>query len=69
MINYKKVEVKNEFEHVDVVCYKLTKHMVHTFLIAYMCASSAQSISNALYCYYRDDGINPECLFVSYKFM
>lgn len=56
------------FVNVDNFCYKLTKLMVQTILIVYAIISIVQAILNVLYCYYRDNDIDPQCLFMPYKF-
>lgn len=42
--------------------------MVNSLLISYMMLSIVQGILNGAYCYFRDDGIDPQCLYAPYKF-
>lgn len=59
------------FRRVDDVCHKLTRILVQGVVTVYIILSIVQGILNLLYCYYRNDnfdGIDPECLYVPYKF-
>lgn len=56
------------FKPIDHLCHKITHRMVYTMLIIYTILSIVQGISNGIYCYVRDDRIDPYCLYAPYKF-
>lgn len=56
------------FEPVDRLCHNITQLMVTKMLLPYAILSAVQGILNAVYCYYRDDGIDPQCLYIAFTF-
>lgn len=56
------------FKPIDHLCHTITQRMVNTMIIIYTILSIVQGILNGIYCYLRDDSIDPHCLYAPFKF-
>lgn len=55
------------FIRTERLCVKLTQILVIKYVVGYIVLSVSLAIINVTYCYFKDNGIDPKCLYTPYK--